>query len=79
MKIKNTEIPIEAGAHLLRIKAELDVRISRKYKAGQLEHGGLLCEKSVLHLLECAIDEAIDQLTYLLTIREVITRKEIED
>lgn len=59
--------------HLSRIVAEAGARIAAKYQRGALEHGGNLWEKPATDLLEEAIDEAVDQLVYLLTLRETIT------
>lgn len=44
----------------------------QKYLRGQAEHGGQLWQKS--GLLDMAIDEAIDQVIYLLTLREQLRR-----
>lgn len=44
--------------------------VDKKYRQGAAEHGGFLPDIGPLTLLDCAIDEAIDQVTYLLTLRE---------
>ncbi len=41
-----------------------------KYEIGQKEHGGNLWEKDTLFLVDQAIDEAIDQVVYLTTLRD---------
>lgn len=57
--------------HMELIKALFCDRMEEKYIRGAIEH-----EDSVLHdmgieaLLENAIDEAVDQVVYLLTLRE---------
>ena len=57
--------------HLDYILSEAEIRISKKYKRGALEYKTNLREDySVSELLDCAIDEAIDQIVYLLTMRE---------
>lgn len=56
--------------HLARIKNAFDNLADAKYRKGQAEHGGDLFEKSALELIDMAIDEAIDQVVYLLTARD---------
>lgn len=58
--------------HLQEIKTEFMRLVDSKYRKGQAEHGGDLFSLSDLKLLECAIDEAIDQVVYLLTLRQNI-------
>ena len=55
-------------AHLVRLLEESEKRIREKYFAGQREHGGNLWQKE--GILEMAIDEAVDMLVYLLTLKE---------
>lgn len=55
-------------AHLARLKATITADLDAKYRAGQAEHGGNLWEKP--GMLEAAIEEALDQLTYLYTLRD---------
>ena len=64
--------------HLARIKAQVVAAIDVKYRAGQAEHGGYLLDIGVSQLLDAAIDEAIDQATYLLSLKELLggTRSE---
>jgi hypothetical protein len=57
-------------AHLARIKTEFAALVDTKYRKGQVEHGGDLFRKSTADLLNFAIDEAVDQVVYLLTLRE---------
>lgn len=45
-------------------------RIDAKYTLGAIQHQGLLSDKSIDWLIENAIAEAIDQVVYLLTLRE---------
>lgn len=56
--------------HLASIVNEFKLECEKKYRAGQAEHGGNLYDVPVMSLLDYAIDEAIDQVTYLLTIRQ---------
>lgn len=58
----------EQEAHLARLKAQLAADLDAKYRDGQAHHGGDLWTKP--GLLEAAIEEALDQLTYLYTLRE---------
>ena len=67
-----------AENHLCRIKTQTLFRLDAKYRAGQKEHGGYLPDVGVMALLDAAIDEAIDQVVYLLTMKEQLegTRRE---
>jgi len=60
----------EQEAHLERIKVGFTTLVDPKYRKGQLEHGGDLFEKTPTELLDMAIEEAIDNLVYLLSIKE---------
>lgn len=53
--------------HLRDILSEIGIRVGKKYRAGQAEHGGDLWKKP--GILDMAIDEAVDQLVYLLTLK----------
>ncbi len=61
--------------HLNQILNESVARISRKYRDGQRRHGGDLYRKSACCLVEEAINEAVDQLVYLLTLRQKLFKK----
>jgi len=57
--------------HLKYILTESRDRIMDKYIKGSIEHDSNLNEDyTVNELLEEAINEAVDQLTYLLTLRQ---------
>jgi hypothetical protein len=57
--------------HLDYILGETEIRLSKKYKRGAMEYKtNLRDDYSASELLDCAIDEAIDQIVYLLTMRE---------
>lgn len=60
-------------AHLARVKKAFVELVDVKYRKGQAEHGGDLHRVETLRLIDFAIDEAIDQVVYLLTIREQFT------
>jgi len=65
----------EQEAHLKRIKLNLSHKVDVKYRAGQKEHGGDLMHNNVIDLIDAAIAEAIDQVVYLETLKEVIIGK----
>jgi hypothetical protein len=60
----------EHEAHLQRVLTRFTRALSQKYRAGQREHGGNLWTKR--GMLDRAIEEAIDQAIYLMTLREQI-------
>jgi hypothetical protein len=62
------ELAPENRAHLDRLLTRIGNDLSQKYRNGQREHGGNLWEKP--GMLECAIEEALDLLTYLYTLLE---------
>lgn len=60
-------------AHLASITKRVAELLDKKYRAGQAEHGGNLWEVPIGSLVDNAIDEAIDQLAYLLSIKDHLT------
>lgn len=58
--------------HIRQILGDFSQIASQKYMAGVREHGGHLWEKN--GLIDMAIEEAVDQVIYLLTLK-----KQIED
>lgn len=56
--------------HLNIIKEQFELKVDKKYRAGQSEHGGDLWTMDLLKLVDNSIDEAIDQFVYLTTLRE---------
>ena len=62
----------EQEEHLIRIKTDFVTLVDKKYRAGQKEHGGDLWLKT--GMIDMAIDEAIDQVTYLLTLKEQLNK-----
>jgi hypothetical protein len=56
-------------AHLEFLKRRFADIVDPKYRKGAKEHGGNLWQMGNEKLLDCAIDEAIDQLVYLLTLK----------
>lgn len=63
---------IEQEEHLLEIKRSFVKLVDDKYRKGQEEHGGNLFDLTSLELINAAIEEAIDQFVYLLTLKEKI-------
>lgn len=58
--------------HLRNIKSDFINLVDIKYRKGQKEHGGDLFAKTPLELIDYAIDEVLDQVVYLLTLKEKI-------
>jgi hypothetical protein len=56
--------------HLQSIQMWFNKLIDEKYRAGQAEHGGEMWMKP--GMLRCAIEEALDQVTYLKTLHDQI-------
>jgi hypothetical protein len=63
---------LEQEKHIADIIDDFSTLADRKYRKGQQEHGGDLFNMSTIKLLDNAIDEAIDQVIYLLTIKRNI-------
>lgn len=62
--------------HVEAIGKEFCNSLADKYIKGQREHGGNLYDKSIDYLLTEAINECIDQFTYLTTLRERIRNEQ---
>ena len=58
--------------HLREVREAFWLDLDRKYRAGQLEHGGRMWEKS--GMLNHAIDEVVDLVVYLYTLRAQLER-----
>lgn len=58
----------EHEIHLKSIGERFVARLGRKYRAGQVEHGGKLWLKK--NLINMALDEAIDLPTYLYSLKD---------
>jgi len=56
--------------HLQKIKEEFCRLYDVKYRAGQKEHGGNLWDKA--NKIDLAIEEALDLVGYLLTLKQQI-------
>lgn len=66
----------EQEDHIDRILREFNAEARAKYEAGQQEHGGNLWEKR--GMLTHAIEEAIDQVVYLYTLRRQLKERGID-
>jgi hypothetical protein len=66
----------EQETHINQILGEFIAEAKAKYEAGQQEHGGNLWEKR--GMLTHAIEEAIDQVMYLYTLRRQLRERGIE-
>lgn len=61
-------------AHLQRIKDKFTAAVDEKYRKGQVEHGGNLWNKA--GVIDYAIEEALDMVVYLYTLKEQIEEYE---
>ena len=66
----------EHSHHLHKIGVEFIQLLNDKYAKGVKEHGGKLWEKK--GLIDMAIDEAIDQVVYLMTLKQQLEENNIE-
>jgi hypothetical protein len=64
----------EQERHLQHIKDEFNELVDAKYRKGAQEHGGNLWEAP--NIIGMAIEEALDQVTYLLTLKVQINNLE---
>lgn len=60
--------------HLRDLKYEVLNALNKKYRAGAEEHEGDLLSLSAEQLIDEAINENIDQITYLLTLKEKLKK-----
>ena len=58
--------------HLTEILESISKQVNSKYRVGQEEHGGDLWKRSPL--VDDLIEEAIDQITYALTLKSQLTQ-----
>jgi hypothetical protein len=56
--------------HLIRIRDSFNKAVTIKFRKGAEEHGGDLQDMDSLQLVRNAMDECIDQWTYLKTLEE---------
>lgn len=63
-------LPPSLEAHLKELIGTFTVLVSNKYRRGAIEHGGDIRNYRSLELVDMALDECIDQFTYLATLRQ---------
>lgn len=63
----------EQWKHLQSIQYLFNTRVADKYQKGVQEHGGNLWDMPSKDLLDNALDEAIDQVVYLLTLKQTLS------
>ncbi len=61
--------------HLNDIKLYFESLVDKKYRKGAAEHGGDLQSLTKLQLVDAAIEETIDQFTYLQTLRAKLVKE----
>ena len=67
----------EQNNHLNRVLNEANSLIVDKYVKGAEEHGTTLSQDhSLRELVNFAIEEAVDQIVFLLTIKEVLEKSQ---
>lgn len=64
-------------SHAAEVASKASRLIYAKYMAGQEEHGGELWRKQ--GIIDMAIEEAVDQVIYLLTLREQLAGLRLGD
>lgn len=67
----------EQENHLIRIKDYFDSVLDPKYRRGQAEHGGNLFDMPAIQLIDNSIDEAIDLVVYLTTLRDKLMARAV--
>lgn len=72
MMREERKMDLQQEAHLTRVKNLFTSLVDSKYRKGAEEHGGKLEEHSQLDLVNMALDEAVDQVVYLITLRDNI-------
>ena len=65
--------------HAQALARQFEARMLYKYTKGAAEHGGNLWEMNLKNLLENALDEAIDQVVYILTALEKVNDRGVEE
>ncbi len=69
-KIRVREMTVLQESHLEIIQSTFNNLVDAKYRKGVKEHGGNLWKVKSSKILDFAIDEAIDQVVYLLTLKQ---------
>lgn len=73
------EMTDDQEAHLKFIKYKFSKIMEPKFRKGAEEHATLLHEQPKELLLDYAIEEAIDQVTYLFTLKLVLESKDADE
>ena len=60
----------EQNDHLVSLIVYFAEAVTNKYVTGQKEHGGNIWDMSAERLLDEAINENLDQFTYLMTLKQ---------
>jgi hypothetical protein len=68
MHVEDPRLTTEQANHIAKLAKEFSMAMAEKYAKGQAEHGGNLWDLSEDQLLQHALEEAIDEVVYLLTI-----------
>ena len=63
------DLSVQQEQHIKEIISTFSGKMVMKYRKGAQEHGGELLDKDLVWLLDNALDEAIDQVVYLITAR----------
>lgn len=66
-------------AHVARVKRNFAALMEQKYERGAVEHKGELEDLPIDGLLQQALEEAIDQVVYLMTARDALLGRNILD
>lgn len=72
MARKSKKMSPEQEDNLDYIKHYFEVAVDKKYRKGDAEHGGNLVDLPPSELIRMAIEEAIDQVVYLVTLWRVM-------
>lgn len=65
-------------AHMKSIQITFNKQLEKKYEKGAKEHGGNLWERAPSWMLDQAIEEALDQYVYLITLKQQMEKKQNE-
>lgn len=66
----------QQGEHITSLINQFGDLAFAKYEKGTIEHGTNLWENPSQNILDFAIEEAIDQVVYLLTLKEQLYGKD---
>lgn len=61
---------------LTEMLSSLHSAVDEKFRKGKQEHGGFIGDIPTLKLIDAALDEAIDQYTYLYTLKQQLLAKD---